>query len=375
MRLLAGSAHFIVDEIPAYAPSGAGEHLYVHIEKEGLTTDDVALALARACGVKPMAVGYAGRKDRHAITTQWFSILGGQEAHLANLRPPAHGRLVVRTVTRHGNKLRVGHLLGNRFRLGLADTAPDLAQRLAHLAATGLANRFGPQRFGLHGANLAIAQAWGRGDVDAAIARIVDPAGAWQTGQPLPDGFRHGPEGLVLGALRKGATPTAALKRADELRKLIASAAQAAIFNAVADARAAAGLTHRLRSGDLACLPNGAPFVVAEADLDDVNRRAATLDVLATGPLPGTWRLAPDAAVADEERAWSAGTGLDWAWFHEGGVFASPGLRRPLVVPFREPPQVEAGDPTWLTFALPAGAFATEVLAQVGVALPESRAG
>jgi tRNA pseudouridine13 synthase len=380
-RLLAGPAHFLVIEEPAYAPSGSGEHLYVEIEKEGLTTDEVAVALARACDVKAVDVGCAGRKDRHAITRQWFSVRSGTEAHLSNLRTAfAKGRLLVLNASRHGNKLRVGHLRGNRFRLGLGEVA-DLVQlqaALDTLARHGIANRFGPQRFGLGGANLLVARAWGGGDHAAAIQRVVDPSGAWTIGMPLPARFRLGPEGRAMAALRRGADPAEALNQADELRKLIASAAQAAIFNAVLDARAEAGLAHRLRTGDIACTRDGIPFTVTAADLDDVNRRAAPgeLDALYTGPLPGTMRLQPSDAVLAEERAWSAGTGLDWSWFADGGTFESPGGRRQLHVGFRSPPQITVeGAITWVSFALPPGSFASEVLAQVGVVMPADRSG
>jgi tRNA pseudouridine13 synthase len=161
-RLLPGPANFQVIEDPAYLPSGSGEHLFVEIEKEGLTSDEVAVALARACGTRAMNIGYAGRKDRHAITRQWFSVLGGKEEQLAALpKEFAKGRMSVLTVSRHGNKIRTGHLEGNRFRLGLADVSDPAAliAALAKLACDGLANRFGPQRFGFEGVNLRIAAA------------------------------------------------------------------------------------------------------------------------------------------------------------------------------------------------------------------------
>lgn len=380
-KLLPGSQHFFVTEEPAYTPSGSGEHLYVEIEKEGLTTDEVAVALARACEAKAMAIGFAGRKDRHAVTRQWFSVMGGRDEHLANLATAfAKGRLAVRQVSRHGNKLRVGHLRGNRFRLGLGDVAEPVALQSAmnRLAREGVANRFGPQRFGVDGVNLRIAAAWGAGDRASAIALVVDPAGTWKVGDPLPTRFHLGPGGRVLAALKRGVDPDRALEQGDELRKLIASAGQAAVFNAVLDARAATGLTHRLRVGDIASTRDGIPFLVAEADLADVNRRAAPgeLDAIATGPMPGTWRLAPSDAILAEEQAWSAACGLDWAWFRDGGPFESPGGRRQLLVAFREMPAISVdGAVTWVEFALPAGTFATEVLLQAGVQLPADRAG
>ena len=85
LQLLPGAKHFQVIEEPAYLPNGSGEHLYVDIEKESLTTDQVAEALAKACGKKERDVGYGGRKDRHAVTRQWFSVHFGDEAKLATL--------------------------------------------------------------------------------------------------------------------------------------------------------------------------------------------------------------------------------------------------------------------------------------------------
>jgi tRNA pseudouridine13 synthase len=380
-ELLAGSAHFHVTELPAYEPSGSGEHLYVLIEKEGLTTDQVAEALAAACGRSFRDVGYAGRKDRHAVTVQWFSVLQGREDGLASLAERLRGgRATVRQVARHGNKLRLGHLAGNRFHLGLGGVADAaaLAAAAAGLAHHGIRNRFGPQRFGVGGATLRLARAWGAGDLETAVAAVVDPAGGWRWGDPLPEGFRHGPEGRVLGALRRGADPAGALRAAgDPLRQLAASAGQSAIFNAVLDARAAAGLLHRVRTGDLACTVRGAPFVVAEGEAEAVSARCApgVFDAFATAPLPGSRRLAPAPAVEAEERAWSAPTGFDWGWFASGAL-ESPGERRPLLMVFREPPVLTAdGATTWMEFALPSGGYATEVLDQLGVAIPAARRG
>nr|MBA3683930.1 tRNA pseudouridine(13) synthase TruD [Planctomycetota bacterium] len=163
----------------------------------------------------------------------------------------------------------------------------------------------------------------------------------------------------------------------DPLRKLAASAGQSAIFNAVLDARAATGLLHRVRPGDIACTTRGAPFTVTAEDVDDVCRRAApgTLDAFATGPLPGDARMQPEPAVLAEEHAWSAATGVDWSWFSGSAPLASPGERRPLLFVFKEPPRFEPGEPAWLEFALPSGAYATEVLDQLGVAIPADRRG
>jgi tRNA(Glu) U13 pseudouridine synthase TruD len=178
----------------------------------------------------------------------------------------------------------------------------------------------------------------------------------------------------VLGALRRDPHDFAAALRAPggAFAKFVASAAQAAVFNAVLDARRDAGLLHRLRAGDVALSARGAPFVCSAADLDDVNRRAApgVLEVRATGPLPGPARRLPDAHVLAEEREWSARTGVDWSWFERGAVFESAGERRPLVVVCVEPPVLRGSE---LCFALPSGSYATELLAELGIAVPERR--
>lgn len=378
--LLAGAENFGVEEIPAYEPCGSGEHLYVRIEKRGLTSDEVADQLAKACRVKSMAVSCAGRKDRHAVTSQWFSVHFGDETGLASLQGD---HLRVLAVSRHRNKLKPGHLRGNRFRLVLGGVADceGLKRDLARLAQEGVPNRFGAQRFGTHRANLAVAAALGRGDLATAVRFMVDAAGLWRPGEPLPSNWVPGPEGRAIAHLRRrdGDWPGALRAAGDAYRRLIASAAQSAVFNAILDARIRAGLLHVLRAGDLALNIKGAPFVCAEADLPDLNRRAApgVLDVVASGPLPGTQRLGPAPAVAEEERGWSAGTGIDWAWFGRGGALESPGDRRGLIMRFLEAPALaEAGEGRLaLTFALPSGGYATTVLEELGVAVPADRKG
>ena len=248
-------------------------------------------------------------------------------------------------------------------------------ERLTHF---GVENRFGAQRFGTAGTNIAIASAWARGDAERAAALCVDPSGAWRPGEPLPAGFRPGAAGRVLGALRRAPEDAggALLAAGARFAKLIASAAQSAVFNAVLDARREAGLLHSLRAGDVARRREGGVFRCLAEDVAALNARAAPgmLEIFTTGPLPGGEMYAPSAAVAQEERAWSAAAGIDWSIFASGGPLASPGDRRALIVRFLEPPELEAdGDPVWLRFALPAGSYATEVLTQLGVDLPERR--
>jgi len=383
-QLLAGPEHFHVEEVLAYLPCGAGEHLYAQIEKQDLTTEMVASELARLCDRPRAAVGFAGRKDRRAITRQWFSVQGAREDQLASLPERTGGRARVLELGRHRNKLRLGHLHGNRFRLVLE--APDPAKAMSHLeralgsmAEEGIPNRFGTQRFGRNGSTLRIARALALGDPAEAVRWLIDPLGEWQPGSPLPGGQRRGVEGRVRAVLeRSPSNAKGALRAAGrDFHQLAASAGQSAIFNAVLDARAANGLLHRLRAGDVVRKRGGGPFVCAPEDVEDVNRRAAPgcLELVATGPLPGTSRLVPSAEVLDEEREWSRATDVDWSWFERGGRLESPGERRPLLVLFLEPGRVtQLGDARLeLCVGLPAGSYATELLGELGVAVPDER--
>ncbi len=158
-RIREEAADFEVTEDLGWHPEGDGEHLFVQLEKCGDNTDWVAKALARMAGCASEAVGYAGRKDRHAVTRQWFSIPCPPAKEGAFLEAiGAQWRLL--TVTRHRRKLRTGELAGNRFRvrvrnLDVNDAA--LSERWRAVVDQGCPNYFGPQRFGREGANLDAA--------------------------------------------------------------------------------------------------------------------------------------------------------------------------------------------------------------------------
>jgi tRNA pseudouridine13 synthase len=150
---------FIVTELPLQLPSGEGEHLWLDIEKNGANTAYVAQQLAQAAGVDERDVGYAGLKDRHAITRQWFSIYlpTGKAGETPDLTPLQHPEFKVLAQARHVKKLRPGDLQGNRFRLVLRDVAgarEAIEANLQAVATQGVPNYFGAQRFGFDGANV-----------------------------------------------------------------------------------------------------------------------------------------------------------------------------------------------------------------------------
>ncbi len=154
--LKASNEDFVVTELPLQLPSGAGEHVWLDVEKNGANTAFVAQQLADAAGVPAGDVGYAGLKDRYAVTRQWFSIYlpKGETPDLTMLQ---HPEFKVLGQSRHVKKLRPGDLQGNRFRIVLRDVVGERAAIEANLqaiAAKGVPNYFGAQRFGFDGGNV-----------------------------------------------------------------------------------------------------------------------------------------------------------------------------------------------------------------------------
>ncbi len=157
---------FIVHENLAFEPSGVGEHVFLQIQKTGENTDYVARQLARYANVRQRDIGYAGLKDRHAITTQWFSIWlpGKSDPDWTTFATP---EIKVLQAIRHARKLKRGVLSGNRFEITLRDWSGDQAkttEQLLSIKANGIANYYGEQRFGNRGQNVNKALAMFRGE-------------------------------------------------------------------------------------------------------------------------------------------------------------------------------------------------------------------
>ncbi|MGB0894569.1 MAG: tRNA pseudouridine(13) synthase TruD, partial [Parashewanella sp.] len=151
---------FQVQEILPFSPSGEGEHHLVHIRKNGLNTGFVAEKLAKFADVHPRDVTFAGQKDRHAVTEQWFGIrIPGK--HTPNWNGLNDEQLTVLHASRHGKKLRTGALVGNRFKIVLRNLTDvnDVTERLEKIKLQGVPNYFGEQRFGHNGKNIEMARA------------------------------------------------------------------------------------------------------------------------------------------------------------------------------------------------------------------------
>ena len=150
--LCRGKTDFQVDEIPAYEPSGIGDHVYFLIEKRGLATARAVRDIARALRVRPRDIGVAGLQDARGVTRQMLSLEHADPGQIEALQLP---RISVLRVSRHRNKLRMGHLLGNRFTIKVRDTdlshVADLRKRAEILVRRGVPNYYGSQRFGNRG--------------------------------------------------------------------------------------------------------------------------------------------------------------------------------------------------------------------------------
>ncbi|HEY8505205.1 MAG TPA: tRNA pseudouridine(13) synthase TruD [Gemmataceae bacterium] len=311
---------FQVEEVPAYAPCGQGDHLFLWVEKRDVGAEFFLRELARRLGVPQGEIGTAGMKDRRAVTRQAVSVPAAAEPHLGRIDG---GGIRLLGVSRHTNKLRPGHLRGNRFRVLVRDVAPEkaelLGRLLGELRGQGVPNYFGPQRFGR----------------DGETAR---------TGMDL-----------LAGRGGKVRTPF--------LRKLALSAAQSVLFNLYLARRLRDGLFRRVLPGDVMNKwPQGGMFVAR--DVGEEQARFDRRETVHTGPMFGRKTFPAEGEAAEREASVLAGAGLSPESFTGFGKLL-PGTRRMnLVYPDDVSASWDAAG-VWLSFALPAGSYATVLLREV----------
>jgi len=380
---------FIVEEIPLYQASGSGSHTYAFIEKGGIGTREAIDRIARAVGVPSRHVGSAGLKDVHAVTRQWISIEHVGPERLAKLDLP---NVKILDATRHTNKLKPGHLAGNRFivRLRQLATPVDEAARTAEqvlsiLAQKGLPNYFGPQRFGNRENNHLLGKAVIRDDAQGFIDLLL---GSPQEGFDSPATARaralydegHYQEALSTwpGAQREQCQALRALvksqgdkKRAyyavdKHLKGFFVSAYQSEVFNRVLAARMPEIDT--LLLGDMAWKHvNGACFTVEDPTVEQP--RCDRFEISPTGPLFGqrTTRLTGPAGDIENPILETEGLGDDQ--FRQMKRLGARGGRRPLRVQPKNAHVTagadKAGPYLELTFDLPPGSYATTLLTEI----------
>ena len=322
------AADFVVNELPAYPASGAGDHVFVRFTKENLTTDEAVRAICRALRVNPRDAGVAGVKDRVAVSSQTASFLmpkGDPEALLSGLAQPG---LTIDSVTRHGHKLKAGHLAGNRFAVclrphpagGGAALEAALSPGLSAAARHGVPNAFGAQRFGRAGDNAAFAARFVQGEV----------------------------------------APPRDKKRA----RFMFSALQSELFNQLLELRRENGTWGKVLPGDVAKKEeNGALFDVPleGPELADAVARAEDLRIAATGPMFGASMRKPQGEPAEWEAAILAKSGIEEAaWSHHRHL--GEGTRRSLRLLVEELTWRADGESLVVEFVLGKGSYATTFL-------------
>ena len=318
---------FRVEEIPAYEPCGAGPHLWLRVEKRGRTTRDVTRDLARILGVPERDAGAAGLKDRNAVTVQWLSFPSPRTPEAASLA--GEGFQVV-AVSRHGNKLRTGHLRGNRFTIAVQGGDLERARaKAAALAARGLPNFFGAQRFGRDGRNAEVGRAILRGTDDPEARRA---------------------------------------SRDRFLRRLSISAWQSLLFNRWLAERMADGLLARALVGDvMKKLDSGGIFPCEDPAADEP--RVERFEISPAGPMFGHGLRPATGEAGEREARLLAADGVTAADLARGGGEAE-GTRRagrlPVTVELEPAP-----DGYRAHFALPSGSYATVVMGELTGSAPD----
>jgi len=379
---------FVVEEMPRYAPSGSGTHVYFAIEKRGLPTLAAIQHIARALGRQPRDIGYAGMKDAHGVTRQMLSLEHIDPARIESL---SLSRIKVLSISRHTNKLKLGHLAGNRFIVKIRDAqqAPEHAVRtiVDVLVARGLPNYFGPQRFGSRGDNALIGEAVLRGDHHEAIALMLGRPGPLDHGDArrARELFDKGDYSAAADAWPRGTFAQQsrlcrALAKNDgnvrqtwrvadhNLRKLFLSAFQSDLFNRVLARRIELGLFDRLQAGDIAYKHvNGACFRVEDAAVEQL--RCDSFEISPTGPLFGRRMTAASGEPGELESRILADSRVNQEQLSGRDSGRLDGARRPLRVPLRDV-RLESGDDEHgrfllLAFELPAGAYATNLIREV----------
>jgi tRNA pseudouridine13 synthase len=385
-RFRARPEDFVVEELPAFAPSGEGQHAWVWIEKLGRTTPEVGQRLAKWCGVDARGVGHAGLKDRQARARQALTLDGADPERLRGFAEPG---LAVLEVGRTRAKLRPGQSRGNRFELCLrgldSAAAAELERRLGLAAEQGFANRFGPQRLGPGERHGHLALAWLRGDLPLALD--------WLLARPQPGEFgalREARELAAAGQFRQAAErfpreyaaearaararaadperPQAALMSLPPpQRRLLLEAGQALLFNDWLERRGPD--LGRLIEGDV-CQRTGSRGSFVALDLIREQPRSAAFEISACGPLFGADLFPASAAALELEHELLAARGLSFEAFERApgaslGGDRRPGRLRPVAARLGPPGEDDLGPRRLLAFELPPGAFATALLAEL----------
>ena len=309
--------HFQVEEMLPYEPSGQGEHLFVKLRRKGWNTTDVARALAKVFGLRMPDIGWGGRKDKNAVTTQTFSLPLPLSVELADTKERLETLpFEILAIQRHKNKIKTGHVAGNRFEIVVSHTEKDGLSRAEAIAgclsAKGLPNYYGTQRFGHQ-----------MGNLDAAWALLIG-------------------RGNVRG--RKNAC--------------LVSALQSALFNFWLQERMRAGRYDAIVTGDIAKKTDTGGMFLVEDDREAA-KRFASRDIIYTGPIFGYKMKRADGMAGAAEEQILEQFGLSLSAFKP---LRARGSRRAAILYPDDLKITSIPEGLNFRFSLPAGAYATTLL-------------
>lgn len=372
---------FVVTELPLYLPQGDGEHTYAEIEKRGMTTLDAIRRLSRELGIAEREIGYAGMKDARGVTRQTLSFPRVDPDLLLSIRTNG---IRVLSATRHRNKLKLGHLAGNRFNIRVRNVTENALAKaekvIAVLSARGVPNYFGSQRYGSLGNSHLIGREIVRGDFKAAVDALMgNPASIrdeqWRSAveafhrgdfpaslEMFPGHCRTEREIVVRLLKRPEAHEKALESVSPRLRKLYLSAYQSYLFDRVLEKRL--NTLDTVLKGDLAFRhDNGACFLVEDAITESV--RAHRLEISPSGPMFGCKIKLPEGEPRSVELEVLDSESINLDAFNLRGGLRMEGERRPLRVPLGDIAAEMDDDGMLLSFSLPKGAYATSVLREI----------
>lgn len=379
-RIKETAADFCVEELPLYPPCGEGTHTFFEIRKAGISSFEAMRQVARALGLGPGRIGYAGLKDAQAVTSQVLSVERVSPEQVQAMDLPG---IEVLWAKRHRQSLKVGHLRGNRFTIrirGVGEPAlADCRSTLGILSRRGVPNYFGPQRFGMRGNSAALGRAILRRDAEGFVrefvgaphpgesprvqeARARADSGDWEGAHSLFPGSMADERSALLSIQRSGGDLRRGFATVPKrLKGFLLSAYQSELFNRVLERRLD-GLD-QVVAGDLAMKhPWHSIFRVEDEAVEQ--DRASRFEISATGPIFGYKMMCPTGYPGQIEAAILAEEELEPETFRVGEGLQLRGERRSLRFQAHDLEAWYEGGVV-LRFWLPPGSYATALLAEV----------
>lgn len=387
---------FYVEEIPEHLPSGTGPNTWILIEKIGRNTLDVVLDIAKEFKISRKRMGFAGMKDKSALTRQWLCVSNIEASELEGLEDKLYNVKVIE-IKQNEKKLRIGQLIGNKFRIIIRNTEnPENDVKTANnilnkLERMGVPNYYGWQRFGknrpnTHKVGEYIVQNNIKGAVDSYIGnpypeeknhikfarQYYDDGKLEEAYESMPAGMRY--EKMMLRELmkqkhKKGELNETSYKIALEslpkpLKRMFVHAYQSYLFNKVVSERSKLGIDKYVPED---IIIDNKEHLVHEFDINNINERIKSFEVHATAPLYGTKVPLAGGMVGEIEQNILNKEGIKLEDFKcpKTPKLGSHGLRRAIRFKIWDVSAVKTLEGIQTEFSIPKGCYATAVLREI----------